>query len=477
MNTGIELYQLVAPLAGLGIWERNLDTDEVFWNSIVREIFEVEESFQPDTNETYSFYQDPEMVRHYRDLAIATGVAQSAIAEIRTAKCKPRWIDLKMCIRKNADGITFIYGTMTDVTEAVQVRQMLEERELRFSLAFQHGPIGMALVGLKGEFLKVNAGLCNLLGYTEQEFAGRSFQEYTHPEDLDADLHQMQKLIGGMIPSYSMEKRYIHCSGHILWAQLNVALVSNEQGKPLYFVSQIKDVTEQKKSGEVIRAQNHRLLNFAHIVSHNLRSHAGNIHMLSNMLADEKEGIDKEMLLGMLVENTDNLLGTLTELNDVVKVHDNGLAHRELIPLFPYVQRVMTILSPSIIAAQAEMNVDIPEDLKVLFNPSYLESLFVNLITNSIKYKHPERPVRIDICAFATLEHLNIRLSDNGRGLDLELHGHKLFGMYKTFHGNEDARGMGLFLVRNQVEAMGGTIQVESQPDVGMTFHITIKRI
>ncbi|RYZ37361.1 MAG: HAMP domain-containing histidine kinase [Sphingobacteriales bacterium] len=174
----------------------------------------------------------------------------------------------------------------------------------------------------------------------------------------------------------------------------------------------------------------------------------------------------------MLHVNADNLLETLKHLNEVVKVHDNGQTDLSSLNLSDAVHRAVNILSGSVRQSGASVQIDIAGDLSVEFSPAYLESILVNLISNSLKYKHPDRTAEINISASSNHGHIQLRIKDNGLGIDLNLHGHKLFGMYKTFHRHPDARGMGLFLVKNQVESMGGNIRAESQPGEGTTFII-----
>lgn len=476
MQTKIELYQLVSARAGLGIYERNLSTGAVYWNEYFREILEVDAEYQPDGEIAAVFYKNPDEVRSMIRQAVALGKPQQATLQLISAKGNLKWVKIRMHVRTDQTTNDIIYGTFEDVTEEVVLKQLLEERDRRFVQAFSHAPIGMALVSPEGRWMRINDSLCTLLGFDEQELTGRFFRDCTHPDDLDADLEKMQQLLAGEIISYSMEKRYIHKSGHFIWALLNVSIVRDEDQQPLYFISQIKDITERKKNTDTIRAQNERLLNFAHIVSHNLRSHAGNIRMLTNMISLETDAEEREILISMLDTNAENLLSTLEGLNEVVKIHDEGLSGREVVSLCSEISRVTAILSASIIKEKASVLVRTDSDVEVLFNKAYLESLFINLITNSLKYRHPDRAPEITITIEALLGSVNITYSDNGSGLDMGLHGHKLFGLYKTFHGNEDARGLGLFLVKNQIEAMGGTITAESSPGNGITFYINISK-
>ena len=120
--------------------------------------------------------------------------------------------------------------------------------EERFSNAFVHAPIGMALVSLEGRWTKVNQSVCHLLGYSAEELATKTFQDLTHPDDLEKDLEHVQDLLAGKMSSYHMEKRYFHKSGRSVWANLSVSLTTDKQGTPLYFISQIQDITATKEA-------------------------------------------------------------------------------------------------------------------------------------------------------------------------------------------------------------------------------------
>jgi PAS domain S-box-containing protein len=151
------------------------------------------------------------------------------------------------------DGRLHYYSISEDVTERRQVAEALRASEERFTSAFAHAPIGMALVGLEGRWLKVNRALCDLVGHSEAALLKRTFQDITHPEDLESDLENVRRLVAGEMASYQMEKRYFHARGHIVRVLLNVSLVRNEAGQPLYFVAQIQDITERKRAEEELR--------------------------------------------------------------------------------------------------------------------------------------------------------------------------------------------------------------------------------
>ncbi len=119
-----------------------------------------------------------------------------------------------------------------------------------FQSAFEFAAIGMALVSPEGKWLRVNRSVCKITGYNETELLARTFQDITHPDDLESDLENVRRLLAREIDTYQMEKRYFHKGGSIVWVLLSVSLVRTKSGEPLFFISQIQDITRQKASEE-----------------------------------------------------------------------------------------------------------------------------------------------------------------------------------------------------------------------------------
>ena len=140
-----------------------------------------------------------------------------------------------------------------DITERKRTEEALREAEERFRRSFDDAAIGMALVGTDGRFHRTNRSLCEILGYRGEELLGKTFQDITHPDDLDADLDQVRRMLVGEIGTYQMEKRYFHKEGQVVWVLLSVSMVHDEEGDPLYFVSQIQDISERKRAEQKIR--------------------------------------------------------------------------------------------------------------------------------------------------------------------------------------------------------------------------------
>jgi diguanylate cyclase (GGDEF)-like protein/PAS domain S-box-containing protein len=157
-----------------------------------------------------------------------------------------RWVESAGTYLLDDPHVKGVVVQTRDITERKRTEEALREAEESFRRSFEDAAIGMALVASNGRFLRTNRSLGELLGYREVELLGKTFQDITHPDDLDADLDQVRRMLVGEIRTYQMEKRYFHKEGHVVWVLLSVSLVHDEEGDPLYFVSQIQDISERK---------------------------------------------------------------------------------------------------------------------------------------------------------------------------------------------------------------------------------------
>ncbi len=135
----------------------------------------------------------------------------------------------------------------------------LADAEERWRLTIDNAPVGIALVSLEGQFMRVNEALCRILGHTPEELHKLDFQQLTHPDDLGADLDLLDQLVAGEITSYRLRKRYLHADGHHVWADLSVSMVRDPSGTPLHFVSHVADLTDEVKAAAQIQEFNRQL--------------------------------------------------------------------------------------------------------------------------------------------------------------------------------------------------------------------------
>ncbi|WP_299102435.1 PAS domain-containing sensor histidine kinase [uncultured Winogradskyella sp.] len=230
-----------------------------------------------------------------------------------------------------------------------------------------------------------------------------------------------------------------------------------------------------EKASEIVASQNSRLFNFAHIVSHNLRSHSSNLTLIVQLINDLNTVEEKLELLDNISHVSESLNTTIEHLNEVVSIQTNSNQLKVEVNFADTLEQVTTSINQIIDNNNVTINADFSKAEFIKYIPAYLDSIFLNLITNAIKYKHQDRDPVINISAsrdYKNYDRVVLKISDNGSGINMKKFGDKIFGMYKTFHYNEDARGIGLFITKNQIESLDGEIQVESELNIGTTFTI-----
>lgn len=213
-------------------------------------------------------------------------------------------------------------------------------------------------------------------------------------------------------------------------------------------------------------------MNFAQIVSHNLRSHSGNLNMLIDFMKTERNESAREELLYMFEQATSNLEETISHLAEVVSMNHSLNDGLKILNLKDVVDNAVGNVLALLKKVDGRCQIGLNDDLWVKVIPAYLDSTILNLLTNAIKYRSNERRLAISITEEREDDFVLLSIKDNGSGIDLEKNGNQIFGMYKTFHANTDARGIGLFITKNQVEAMGGKITVESVLGQGSVFKV-----
>jgi len=366
-----------------------------------------------------------------------------------------------------------------DLTEHKRVTEKLGISVDAFQRNFENAGIGMAIVSQEGKWLKVNDKICQILGFKKEELQHLTFQDITHPDDLASDLGYLQEILEGRRQTYQLEKRYIHKLGHEISAILVVSVVKDLKGNILHFISQVIDITDLKAAQNQIAAllkttqrQNEKLKNFAHIVSHNLRSHYSGIKILMDLLEVERPDLFEFEMMNLIKNGISNLSETIEHLTEIININLNASESRKSIGLSSVLRKTLESVRPLALRDGVEIINEINSEVYVYGILAYLESIILNFITNAIKYRSPERESFLIIRMLDHKDEIEIIFEDNGLGIDLEKNGDALFGMYKTFHRHEDARGVGLFITKNQVESIGGRVSVESKVGQGTLFSV-----
>jgi PAS domain S-box-containing protein len=331
--------------------------------------------------------------------------------------------------------------------------------------------VGIAHVGLDGGWLRLNAKLCEILGYSAEELRPHTFQEITHPDDLEADLAYTRRLLDGDIASFSMEKRYIRKDGRLIWGNLTVSLMRDDAGQPAYFISVIEDITERRKQE---RARDQMM----HIISHELKTPLTSIKMLAQVsyrslsAANPREAARLERIM----QGTNRMELLINDLVDAARL-STGKAAIEPVEtdLAALCRRASEEQS---LATGRAITLELPAELvTVRADTLRIGQVLANMLSNALKYSPAERPVTLSLTCTTGSARVSVR--DEGPGIPPEAQA-QLFEQYyqvpgiDVAHGSGLGLGLGLFISRNLVNLHGGQMGVESKPGHGSTFWFTL---
>ena len=329
----------------------------------------------------------------------------------------------------------------------------------------------------------VSAQAKTILGYEIDEWLNdpQFWSDKIHPEDREWVVNFCKENVK-IRNHFSFEYRMIAKNGTIVWLR-DIVNVDRQDYDTTLLKGIMIDITLIKenesalnRSLEMVTEQNKRLLNFSYIVSHNLRSHTSNIQSLS-ILIKESDDLDEQHQLIQLIGTVSNDLNeTISNLNEVINIQNNVNLNVQPLNLLDYVLKTLDILSEDIRKKDIKILGTIPPDTTIEYNRAYLQSILINVISNAVRYSKTSYENRFIKFNFYTEKSFSIlEIEDNGIGINMLRHKDKVFGLYKTFSNNKDAKGIGLFITKNQIEAMGGKIEIESQLNKGTLIRIFFK--
>lgn len=264
------------------------------------------------------------------------------------------------------------------------------------------------------------------------------------------------------------------------WFEATARLILDEQGKPDKMIGAIIDINEKKlqqsewqQTMDILNRQNQLLSQFAYTATHNFRSYSNNIKGLIALYHEMTDKADQQECIDKIEEVADSLSISLMHLNEMLKNKNSFSPERTVLYFADVCKFVLNVLEPSIAKSHANITTNFTNANHLFYIYASLESILLNLISNAIKYKHPERIPQIHISTAMANNKTQLIITDNGIGIDLEKYGNRMFKMYQVFHENTDAKGIGLYLIKNQIESLGGTIQVQSEVGKGSTFIVS----
>lgn len=405
--------------------------------------------------------------------------------EIRddTGKYYIRRISPFITLDRKVDGVVI---TFVDVTHLRNLYNTLEDKEriiekesLYNKSIIENNSFYVVKTDLQGNYTYFNKYFSEMFGVKLEDWVGKNSLESILGDNHEACMKAVEKCFAEPEKSVWVNLRKPSPNG-IINSQWEFKLLKNESGELFEILCLGHEITSLIKKQEELQAQlninmeqKNRLIQFAHILSHNFRSHVANLKGLV-ALAEALPLEERADFFSMIKTVANSLDETLINLNETISIQTNDHILIKNISILQAMKLVENSLSLSIADTGARIMYDFSESDIIQANPAYLDSILLNLITNAIKYRKPNQVPYINVRLVQLENATQLIIQDNGMGIDLVKNGNKVFGMYKTFHGNKDAKGLGLFITRTQVEAMHGSVKMESQPGEGTTLIIEL---
>lgn len=386
--------------------------------------------------------------------------------------------DEVLILKRIAKGISSAVKNAYVEKEKEIATRLLNTSEANLKSIFEHTEVGYILLDLNFNTISLNQSFFSIfkLKNSIELKANENFLQQLGPEKASEFSEAISKAIRTE-STVEYEKEFI-LNKHKYYYFTTIIPVRNETGIIGICISKF-DITKRKneeltriKITDELLQRNRDLEQFAYIISHNLRAPVVNILGLNLLLNENPNHEEKQMLLSKLNSSTLRLDEVIKDLNNILQIRREVSELRTEIDFKVLVDNVLESISSIISNNNVELDIDFTEAPKAHLIRTYIGSVFYNLITNSIKYADAKRRIKIKIRSTYSNNNLVITYQDNGIGIDLTKYKDQVFGLYKRFNNDVEGKGLGLFMVKTQIEVMGGTISIESTVNVGTTFKI-----
>ncbi|RJE74071.1 PAS domain-containing sensor histidine kinase [Reichenbachiella sp. MSK19-1] len=464
--------------AKLGVWDWDLNTNTLTWSDEVYNIFDQPKIITPSIEVIRAIIFEDELEDYDNAIkdAIKGGYPRRIQYRIKTRNHFIKHISEKREVIKDAAGVPIrVIGTIQDISKQTQTTNYLFKTKSNYKLLTQTLPVGIYRSNKKGDVLFVNQTMVEMFGYNSEEEmmhhkCGTYYSNENYRDNLIAQLET-----DGMLIDYKI--KFKRKDGTEFIATEN----SQIEGDEIHGV--IQDVTERNAIEEeknilisTLQRQNDDLERFAHIISHNLRIPLVNLMGLTQIIDESNLNSDNKEILDLMRQSTNNLDMIIKDLNKTVSIRDKKHKHYQQVNLQECLSTVEQELEEVIILSQARIETNFEETDEILSIPGFLNNIFLQVIDNSIKFKHKDRSPIINVRYESDeLEH-RFAIEDNGMGINMTAYKDRLFKLYEKLHPQIEGRGVGLYMAYNHINALKGKITLESQLDHGTTVFISIPK-
>ncbi|QKG51950.1 PAS domain-containing sensor histidine kinase [Hymenobacter sp. BRD67] len=387
-------------------------------------------------------------------------------------------------LRDTQGAVYGVLNTAADVTDLALARQGLEsyaaqlrESETRFRTMADAAPNMVWAVHPDSSIRYINRAFLDFVGLRdEQAYLATGWLPYLHPDELDLTQHTLNQAIAQRTP-YVLEHRMLRHDGHYRWLLAQGAPSYLANGELFGYVGSAIDITELKEVNDQLRRTNVDLDTFVYTASHDLKAPITNIEGILLALRDTlPPAVLLDEVVAHLLELLDDTVGrfqfTIAQLTDISRLQLAPAEPAEPVNLATVVDHIRLDLAPALAAADTQLTVAVDSDIVVSFSPANLRSVVYNLLSNAVKYRALDRASQVQLWAEQQDSAVVLVVQDNGLGIS-ELQQRQLFGLFQRLHTHVEGTGVGLYITKRLVENAGGTIQVQSQPNVGTTFRVT----
>ncbi|PYF70139.1 PAS domain S-box protein [Pedobacter nutrimenti] len=380
------------------------------------------------------------------------------------------------------NGQLYFIGIISDITDRKQIATELDKQKEFYENILNKIPTDIAVFAPDHKYLFVNPwGIKDevlrkyIIGKDDFEYA----RYRNRPDDIAVKRREQFLEAKRTGKEIRWEDSLRGPDGQVITHLRRLFPVYDEDQQLSFIIGFGIDITDRKimeeKQDALVKqlsAQNAQLLDFCNIVSHNLRGPLINVSMLVDFIEESQDVQEQKELVSKLNPVIESLNATFNELVESIQIKQDLEIKSEPVNLNDCVQRTLGGLEIEIKKVRAVISIDFSQAAEIRFPPKYLLSIFHNLISNSLKYHAPERDLVVNIKTKKSGSSIILTVQDNGLGIDLVKHQENVFKIGKVFHRHPNAKGLGLYMTKAQVEAMGGKIHIESAPDQGATFSI-----
>lgn len=486
-----ERYDIVAKATSDIVWDWNIGKNHLTWNKGIQSVFGYLES---DVEENSQWWFD----RIHPEDTIRMSVKLYSFLEQKLEKWQDEYrfkckdgsykyiLDRGFLVIDTNNQATRMIGAMQDISKQKQEEERLKLLETVITNAKDAVLITDVAVSTHDvpNVIFANEAYTQMSGFSSDEILGKSMLETLK---IASDNEYYQQLVSSLKikKECEIETEAYRKNNEKYWVKFIIVPVFNKENEHTHWISIKRDITEQKqqeKEKEQLIAEltqnNKDLRQFSYITSHNLRAPLSNLigllHLINGIEIKDEEL--KEIIDGFS-KSTKLLNETISDLGKVVIIRDNPSIEKNEVNVLESLNKVLDQINILVEKNDPDLELNLNKNSTIYSHKAYLESILLNLLTNSLKYCSPDRRLKISIKLTRTDNYTELKFCDNGIGIDLIKYKGKLFGLYQRFHNYPDSKGLGLYLVRSQIESMGGTISVESEVNKGTCFTIIFKNL